>query len=219
MNSKNEKPTRMAILSMLKKNGAMTSKQVGKELGVTPMGARQHLTAMEEEGVLSSEFKKQKAGRPSLYFSLTDKADRYFPQMYSELAFDLLRDMVSEGGRQTVNSVIERRRKTIEETYKTKINGAQGLDERIHKLVELRDHDGYMADLKQENGDYLLVEHNCPIAKIAKEFPEICHHEMKLFKDLLGVSLERQDHMMEGDHVCMYRILKSAQEKVSRTDS
>jgi predicted ArsR family transcriptional regulator len=208
---KNDRPTRLHILSLLKKNGQMTSKQVGDIIGVTSMGARQHLTAMEKGGLVDYEFVRQKAGRPALYFNLTEKANAYFPQRYGPLAMDILKGMEDLEGRDTVEKVLERRRDNLRQNYNTAINknGMAGADlkEKVQKLADMRENDGYMTEMEEKEGEFILIEHNCPIHIIAKEYNEVCQHELELFKDVLNTPVERVQHMVKGERSCIYRIL------------
>lgn len=204
---KRERPTRMEILALLKKHGRMTSRHVGEELGVTPMGARQHLTAMEKDGLVTSEFIRQKAGRPALYFKLTQAADSYFPQNYAPLALNILKSLEELEGRDKVKEIFKHRQSKQAEKYAAIISG-DSVKEKIEKLVRMRDEDGYMAELKETSDEFLLVEHNCPINCIAQEYPEVCTHELDLFKKLLDRHVERDDHQMSGKHSCVYKIRK-----------
>ncbi|MBI1387380.1 MAG: winged helix-turn-helix transcriptional regulator [bacterium] len=203
----NERPTRMTILCLLKKNGKMTAKQVGEALGVTSMGARQHLTAMEKEGVLDSEFVRQKAGRPALYFKLTPRSDKFFPQQYNDLIINLLRTMEEMDGRDKIGQLLDQRRKKLKTQYESRMNGG-GTDERIQTLSQLRDQEGYMTNLSDRDGSFEFVEHNCPISRVAHEYPEICQQELALFRELIGLQVERVDHMIDGGHACVYKFVK-----------
>lgn len=220
---KNDRPTRLHILSLLKKNGQMTSKQVGDIIGVTSMGARQHLTAMEKDGLVDSEFVRQKAGRPALYFKLTDKANSYFPQRYGPLAMDILKNMEDMEGRDTVEKILERRRDNLKQNYCSSIskNGTTSADlkERVQKLADLRDNDGYMTEMEEKEGEFLIIEHNCPIQIIAKEYNEVCQHELELFKDVLNAPVERVEHMVKGERSCVYRVQMKSQERSSGRSS
>ncbi|MBN2326634.1 MAG: transcriptional regulator [Candidatus Omnitrophica bacterium] len=214
---KNEKPTRLHILCLLKKNGRMTSKQVGDIIGVTSMGARQHLTAMERDGLVASEFVRQKAGRPALYFKLTEKADHYFPQRYGPLAMDILKGVEELKGRDTVEKVLQRRRENLRQNYFAALNNNDmnkaDLKEKVKKLAEMRDDDGYMTEMEEDEDALLLREHNCPIHAVAKEYHEVCQHELDLFEEILGAPVERVEHMVKGERSCVYKIAKNGVEK------
>lgn len=210
---KSDRPTRVHILSLLKKNGRMTSKQVGDAIGVTSMGARQHLTAMEKDDLVTSEFVRQKAGRPALYFKLTEKASSYFPQKYSCLAMEVLKGMEDLKGRDLVAKVLEHRRDNMCEEYHSAMgkNGTSGSDlrDKVQKLAVIRDNDGYMTEMEEKDGDMLIVEHNCPIQSIAQEYHEVCQHELELFQDILNTPVERIEHMINGERSCIYKVIKT----------
>lgn len=191
----------------------MTSKQVGDIIGVTSMGARQHLTAMEKDSLVASEFVRQKAGRPALYFKLTEKANAYFPQQYGPLAMDILKGMENLEGRDTVEKVLEYRRDNLRQVYDSALNkngmSTTDLKEKVEKLASMRDDDGYMTEMEEKDGELFLTEHNCPIHTIAKEYNEVCQHELDLFQDVLNAKVERVEHMVNGERSCIYRIVKN----------
>ena len=41
------------ILQTIKRQGAVTAKQLSEEFGMTTMGARQHLQSLEDDGILN----------------------------------------------------------------------------------------------------------------------------------------------------------------------
>ncbi|MDX9753576.1 MAG: transcriptional regulator [bacterium] len=197
----------MEILALLKKHGRMTSRHVGEEMGVTPMGARQHLTAMEKDGLVTSEFVRQKAGRPALYFRLTEAADSYFPQNYAPLALNILKSLEEIDGRSKIKDIFQFRQNKLAEKYTVLMNG-DNTRERVIKLVKMRDEDGYMAEMKETDEDFLIIEHNCPINCIAQEYPEVCSQELDLFTKLLNKPVHRESHQICGKHCCVYKIPK-----------
>lgn len=60
---KNEK-AQDKILQLLKTEGAKTAVELGKNLDITSMGARQHLERMEKAGLVSSKEVSRGVGRP-----------------------------------------------------------------------------------------------------------------------------------------------------------
>ena len=219
---KNDRPTRLQILSLLKKEGQMTSKQVGDIIGVTSMGARQHLTSMEKDGLVSSQFIRQKAGRPALYFVLTEKSDTMFPQRYGTLAMDILKGIEKLEGREKIEEIFLERRNNLEKEFNAAINEndlANGtFKEKVEKLAEIQNEDGFMTEVQQNGQEFLLVEHNCPIHNIAKEYGEICQHELELFKKVLNAPIERIEHITKGERSCIYKIMANASSKCSESD-
>ncbi len=207
MKMKRERPARMEILEILKKKGRMTARQIGESLGITPMGARQHLIAMEKDNLVVSQFVRQRAGRPTLFYELSPDAQNYFPQNYISLVLNLLKGLEELEGRAKVDEVLQLRRKKLIEEYLPQMDGLS-VEERVRVLAEMRENEGYMAEVEERDGEILLKEHNCPIQSVAKEYPEVCLMELELFKQLLDAPVEREEHLVNNQHACIYRISK-----------
>ena len=82
------------------------------------------------------------------------------------------------------------------------------LDEQVAALAAILDEDGYLADAtKEEVGSWLITEHNCAILTVAHGFSQACSSELSFIRDALpGATVERVAHLMDGAHVCAYRI-------------
>lgn len=55
------------------------------------------------------------------------------------------------------------------------------------------------------SGDQLL-QHHCPVAHVAAEFPVLCEIETQLFASLLGSHVQRLATIAHGDGVCTTHI-------------
>ena len=69
--------------------------------------------------------------------------------------------------------------------------------------------DRYMAEVVQERpGQYLLIEHHCPICDAARECTGLCRAELEVFRAALGggADVERTTHMLSDGDRCVYRI-------------
>ena len=85
--------TRMEVLEFLRRKQAASAEVISAQLGITPNAVRQHLAALEKDGLVMSEPVQGKRGRPRLMFSLTDKADAAFPKRYGKLATMVLNEL------------------------------------------------------------------------------------------------------------------------------
>jgi len=79
---------------------------------------------------------------------------------------------------------------------------------RIAEIGRIQTEQGYMADVAEENGAYVLTEHNCAVCRVAAQHDVACREELTLFRELLGpdVTVRREKHLLAGDHVCAFRI-------------
>ena len=202
--------TRMRILQLLKMRANMTVAQLTEALHISQMGIRQHLAILEAEGLVEHYQEKQGRGRPPHVYQLTDQANSLFPTTYANFAVGLMHEVAKFNGPGFINKVFRGRMKAQLETYQQRLEG-KTLCERIKELARIRDEEGYMARFDENAEDYVLIEHNCPIAVIAQEYPYVCEIELALFRQSLGAKVVREEHLMQGSHRCCYRIPKSTE--------
>ena len=199
--------TRMRILQLLKMRAGMTVSQLTEALHISQMGVRQHLAILEAEGLVAHYQEKQGRGRPPHVYQLTDEANSLFPTTYANFAVGLMHEVAKFNGPGFINKVFRGRMKAQLETYQLRLEG-KTLCERVKELARIRDEEGYMARFDENEDDYVLIEHNCPIAVIAQEYPHVCEIELALFRQSLGAKVVREEHLMQGSHRCCYRIPK-----------
>jgi predicted ArsR family transcriptional regulator len=100
------------------------------------------------------------------------------------------------------------REKKANEKYREALSGIPGLEEKIARLAELRNSDGYLAEWDKEEEGFILIENHCPICAAAQRCADLCDAEMNTFKEIFGegVSVERVDHIIAGARRCAYKI-------------
>ncbi|MCZ6677685.1 MAG: transcriptional regulator [Candidatus Poribacteria bacterium] len=206
--------TRSQILRLLKIHSNMAANELAGSLGISSMGVRQHLAILERDGLVDHHRKKTARGRPKYVYHLTDKANELFPAAYGRFAISLLKEVEKLNGFEGIDKVFQNRMVSQAEVYKQRLADKE-LDERVKELAEIRDEEGYMAEVTQEGEDYVLTEYNCPIAMIAEKYPHACDAELALFRHSLGTEVMREEHLMKGSHKCTYRIAKTSKSQKS----
>ncbi len=197
------------VLMTLKMDGAMTSAQMGKRLKTTGEGARQHLTRLFEEGLVTEERRVEGRGRPSVYWSLTQKGHDHFPDAHSDLAVDLLESIQTTLGPEALDKIVSLRGARAQERYRSELDRCSSLSERVERLAELRTAEGYMSTMeKKSDGSLLLFENHCPICSAARLCRSFCRSELEVFRALLGpgVAIERVEHILSDARRCAYQI-------------
>ena len=196
--------TRDRILGLLKRRKRATARELAAALGITPPGARQHLQALEREGLVAGRDEKRPMGRPVRVWALTPAAEPRFPTAYGPLALDLLRLLRKSGGARAVERLLARRRQALLTLYRRRVKRGAGAARAWAALAKLRDTEGYVCESTVEDGRPMLTEHHCPIRAVAAEFPEVCRQEHLLFEAVLGRPLERAEHLVAGGACCRY---------------
>jgi len=201
----NTNDTRTNIVNLLKINGKMTINEVSAQLDMSSMGVRQHLGSLERDGLVEYYRQKSNRGRPKYIYTLTDQAKEIFPESYKSFAMEILEEAEDIGGENLVNQLLEQRMESQIQSYEKRLQG-KNLDKKIEVLAEIRDEEGYMANISKNGDDYALVEYHCPISMIAQKYPYLCETERELFQRTLGVEIKREHHLICGSHKCSYHI-------------
>lgn len=204
-----ERKTRRAIAKLLKTEGPIDSAQLAERLGLTAMAVRQHLYALQREGLVKHEARPVPIGRPAKFWSLTREADRLFPEAYAELSVALIDSVKDAFGEEGLERVLTSRCARQRTDYGKRIRSGDSLERKLQELAKVRTEEGYMAEIRRaEDGSYLLVENHCPICAAANACQGFCATELELFRSVLGpgVNVERAEHIIRGDQRCVYRI-------------
>ena len=204
--------SREKLLFHLKTKGPQTAAELARRLAVTPVAVRQHLDALGEDGLVEFQEERRSRGRPARRWSLTEAGHGEFPEGYAELTVDLLGAMRDAFGEDALSKLVAARTRNQLATYRERIGPARALEARVAGLARVRDEDGYMAEWKRaKDGSFLLVENHCPVCAAAELCQGLCAGELELFQDVLGdgVTVEREEHLLDGARRCSYRIAKA----------
>jgi predicted ArsR family transcriptional regulator len=198
--------TRQQILHLLRRHRQMTAAELSEALRIGAVGVRQHLALLERDGLVLTAGVRRGIGRPSHLYALTPSAESQFPKRYDRLALDALAFVAAEGGDAAVDRLFAARREQLREQYEARLAGKSGA-EQVAELAALLTEQGYMCEWEElPNGEYLLVEHNCPVDCAARDYPQACTHELHLYEELLGEHVVREETIAEGGSCCRYRI-------------
>lgn len=198
------------LLYLLKTRGPQSAQALGEALGMTSMGARQHLLKLADEGLVTSFERREGVGRPKQAWRLTDKGHGRFPDRHSDLTLELISSVRELYGEEGLNRLIEKRELQARQVYDKALEEAATLEEKVERLAEQRNKEGYMARAERaEDGALMLIEDHCPICAAASICQGFCRAELHLFEEVLGegVTVARTDYMLEGGRRCAYRIM------------
>lgn len=202
--------TRQQILHLLRRNSQMTAAELSDALGIGAVGVRQHLALLERDGLVLAAGVRRGVGRPSHLYTLTASAAELFPKRYDRLALDALAFVSAEGGPGAVDRLFSARREHLREQYAPRLHGKSHADQ-VAELAVILTEQGYMCEWEQlPDGGFVLVEHNCPVDCAAREHPQACAHELRLYEDLLALEIVREETIAAGGTCCRYRIHQRA---------
>jgi predicted ArsR family transcriptional regulator len=200
------KNTREQILDLLKKEVSLAVNELTERLNITHMAVRKHLNILEKDHLIRSVEVKQPMGRPLQMYSLTEKGEQLFPKNYESISVEFLRDIQELHGEETIQLLFDKREKRITDEYKLKVQDKKNLSEKIKELASLQNDKGYMTEVNQVNEhSYEMIEYNCPIYAVAKEFKIACRCETDMFKKVVGTEqVQRICCKTDGDDHCRF---------------
>jgi len=198
------------VLYALRRRGEATVEQLAEQLGMTVSGARQHLSALAEGGLVETAEvtpAAPKRGRRSLLYSVTPAADSLFPKAYGELTNELL-GYVAATDPEKLDELFAMRREHRIASARARLDQKGDLGAKVGELTLILDEDGYLATCERFAPDaYRIVEHNCAIWAVAQRYGQACVSELDFIRAVLpGATVERVQHMVAGARHCAYEV-------------
>ena len=206
--------TREMVRNLVVENGPVTAGAISRFLGLTTAAVRRHITSLEEAGEIREHEvpvrAKRGRGRPARHYVATDDGRDRLPDGYMELASKALTYMGRAAGEELLDGFAMARAREIERRYAPAVRAA-GTDPRlrVEALAAALTEDGYAASVRSiGSGDYAiqLCQGNCPIERVAVDFPQLCEAELAAFSRVLGVHVQRLSTLAQGGHVCTTHI-------------
>ena len=200
--------THHKIIELLKTQGPLTAKALAQELNVTTMGVRQHMLALEESGEVMFKDEKAPRGRPTRFWTLTQKTNSHFADRHNELTVQLIDSVIAVFGDDGLDKLITNREESSMRTYRLALADRYGVEEKLQTLAKIRSDEGYMATVEQEEDFFWLLENHCPICAAATKCTNFCRSELQLFQHLLSdiALISREEHIVEGARRCAYKV-------------
>ena len=203
--------TKQNILQELLKRGQTTASELAKSLQISSQAIRRHLNELETDGLIEHEALQTGMGRPQYYYHISEQGRSLFPHRYGEFAVSFLDALAETVGKDRVSTVLAKQWQKKAQDYRDRI-GNGTLAQRVAKLVQLRQEEGYMAELHQNSPDrnqaeFIFTEYNCAISEVAESYPSVCGHELEMFSAILpDCTVERTHWLNQGEHRCGYLI-------------
>lgn len=204
---------RRDVLYAVRRRGEVSVEEIAEALGMTVSGARQHLAALTDAGLVTGrEISRPGRGRPRVVHRVTALGDEVFPKAYGELTNELLGYLDPDAQR----VLFDRRAAARVERAEGRLAGL-GLAERVDELARILDEDGYLASSRRnDDGTFDIIERNCAIATVAAAHPDACRSELVFIRAVLPeATVDRLTHMVAGATECGYRVVPVSRSSAS----
>jgi predicted ArsR family transcriptional regulator len=199
-------PTRAKILRALRLNGRMTVSDLVKDVRITHIAVRHHLSSLLAEGMIEGREERHGIGRPHFVYRLTETALDRNPSKYYQFT-NLLLDQLKESlPPETVDRLLKEVASNIAGQWKIEL-ATFPWPGRIDRLVQLLAQDGFVTQVEPSGPDeYRLLEFTCPYSRISLNHPEICALDASMFSRALGTPVERTACIRSGAEACTFSI-------------
>lgn len=205
--------TRASIVDQLRRK-ARSVAELAEVLDLSEVAIRRHLQVLERDGLVdATTVRRHGPGRPGASYTLTDRAQRLFPDNSAQLAIELLTYLEESHGRSALLDFMRWRASRQEGRYSAALAAVDGHEpgEEVARLAELLSEDGYLAEAEKveaPDGRTMLelTQGHCAIKEIAEQHPEICAYETELFSQVLGARVSREKTIATGAPACVCHI-------------
>lgn len=197
--------TRQRILEHLQRSGRATVRELGQLLGLTSTGIRQHLTVLERDGLVDAREERGRVGRPTLVYSITEKADSLFPKTYDVLASVLLEEIRATDGNEKLHQLLQKVAQRLAAPYRDRVEG-KAAGERVQETARIMEEQGCLVDWTEDEGEYRIDEYTCPFPKTAARDRAVCALHVEFVHILSDGDTRLTSSLLRGQRTCSYRI-------------
>lgn len=200
--------TRRQILDILKRNGQATLEQLSREVALSPVTVRVHLSVLQRDDLLNVEEVRGKVGRPYFVYSLTEEAEELFPKRYHLLASRLLSGLQYTLPPETLRRLLSHLAEAWSLERASRLAG-KTLPERVAEVTRIRTEEGAMADWEKLDDGYLIKQYNCPNLLVSRGHSMVCDLEADYVARMLDAPISRRSCIGQGDRICSYLVVQS----------
>ena len=196
------------LLTLLLQNKAgLTVEDLARELGITDNAVRQHLTALERDGLVLKGETQSTGGRPEQLFGLTSAGSELFPRHYSWFAELLISSLREDQGTEELRKRLEGMGKAVGRKVATGLAGVKDRAERIRALSGIMRDLGYQSvSVDRANEKLPAIEApNCVFHSLAQRYPEVCYFDLALMSEVVGSATIHDECMVRGGNVCRFK--------------
>ncbi|GAC1574519.1 MAG: transcriptional regulator [Candidatus Elarobacter sp.] len=199
--------TRGRIVGALRERRSLSAFDLADLFGLSPNAIRQQLVVLERDGLIAGKSARRGKTKPTVEYSLTTEAERYFPQRYDRMLNAVLREIRDAGGGEAVQAVFDRIGKRSAARLEPELAQQASTEGKLISLVTSLKASGVPAELtKSERGTFILHEHSCPYASVVAEHPEACSAIHTILESVAPGKSEQVESIATGGNECRFEI-------------
>jgi predicted ArsR family transcriptional regulator len=165
--------TRGKIVETLRARRSASAFELAADLGLSPNAIRQQLVILERDGLVTGSSVRRGKTKPTVAYTLTAQADRFFPQAYDKILNAVLREIRESQGDAGVARIFESIGKRAAERLAPRV-ADRPIEIKLEEIALSIRAQGVDAQVERTGSTIILHERYCPYANVVSENPEAC---------------------------------------------
>lgn len=196
-----------ALLKLLLKNkGGLTLDELSEYLKISRNAVRQHVSALENNGIVTEGVTRPSGGRPEQLYVLTDEGKEFFPRNYSWFAQLMVESIAQESGVAGLRERLGTMGEGVAQQLLSQNSVFKTREQKVEKLSEVMEELGYNTRSFAVDSDALTIEaDNCIFHNLAMKNPEICQFDLALLSTFTDSTVNHEECMAKGGNVCRFK--------------
>ncbi|TJY55416.1 HTH domain-containing protein [Sinimarinibacterium sp. CAU 1509] len=196
---------------LLRHKDGLTVDELGQHLGITRNAVRQHLTALEADGIVCLGSVRPTRGRPTQVYALSVKGKELFPRQYGWLAQLIVESIRQEAGGPALRKRLTAMGIRVAEQLRQQHTTGRTRQDKVLKLAELMEQLGYSTSETSVLQPNIISADNCVFHDLAQKDPEICQFDLALLSTYTDSNVDLQECMAKGGNVCRFKFRSRTQ--------
>ncbi len=193
----------VGILDLLRKLGPLSVLRLAELTQVTATAVRQRLVRLMAQGMIERGAEKQRRGRPSHRYTLTEKGRRQTGANFVDLAIALWHEIREIKDAEVRRGLLQRLSSRMAAMYADKVHGSS-TEERMNSVSAMFADRNVPFVVEQIGRLPVLTALACPYPQLAEQDRGICSLEKMMFSELLGEKVRLTDCRLDGAACCRF---------------
>lgn len=188
--------------ALLRQPAGMSIDDLAQVLSITRTAVRQHLAALERDGLVERGDTRPTGRRPEQLHRLSEQGRELFARQYPLLANLLIGEVAGLLGQDALRALMRELGRKLAADLEHEV-----VDE--PRIVEHMNAAGYEAEVFfRSTGETQIVAHNCVFHDLAKAHPLVCELDLALIGALGGAEVSHEECMLRGGQVCRFALCR-----------
>ncbi len=188
--------------ALLRQPAGMSIDDLAQVLSITRTAVRQHLAALERDGLVERGDTRPTGRRPEQLHRLSEQGRELFARQYPLLANLLIGEVAGLLGQDALRALMRELGRKLAADLEHEVVGEP-------RIVEHMNAAGYEAEVFfRSTGEAQIVAHNCVFHDLAKAHPLVCELDLALIGALGGAEVSHEECMLRGGQVCRFALCK-----------